>query len=160
VTCPAEAHRIRPARWRDRRAIRQLIDAAYVPLLEPLGLLQSLRRIPLWWHTLNRRFWVLENGQELVGVIGLHDYSIQLFIFLVAVLPGVQGRGLGRTLIEFAETEARHRGFYRLRLTTPEGFVNAIEFYRHLGFIEVTRRNQRGHVVVDMIKRWGKALER
>jgi GNAT superfamily N-acetyltransferase len=153
VTRPAAAQRIRRARLRDRHAIRHLVDVAYSCQEQALGLAPSARRISFWWHILNRRLWLLENGQELVGLIGLLDGSVQLFIFLVTILPSAQRRGLGRMLVEFAEIEARRHGLTRLQLDTPEGFVNAIEFYRHLGFVDIGRQDRDGYVSVVMMKR-------
>ena len=150
---PAAAYRIRRARLRDRHAVRHLVDTAYSRQVEALGLAPTHRKICFWWHILTRKLWLLENGQELVGLIGLLDGSIQLFIFLVTILPSAQHRGLGRMLIEFAESKARHRGFRRLQLDTPEGFINAIEFYRHLGFIDIGRQDRDGYVSVVLIKR-------
>ena len=151
------ARRIRAARWRDRHAIRQLTNATYMPQLEQLGLQRHLQRINFWWLILNSRLWVLEDGRELVAVIGLQNMSIQVFVFLVAVLPGMQRRGFGRALIEFAEAESRRRGFYRIFLSVPEEFINAVEFYQHLGFVEAGRRVQDGHTFIDMLKRWDAA---
>jgi ribosomal protein S18 acetylase RimI-like enzyme len=153
VSGRAAAHRIRLARLRDRHAIRHLIDTAYFRQAEALGIERSLRHIRFWWHILNRRLWVIERRQELLGMIGLLDGSIQLFIFLVTILPNAQHRGFGRILVEFAENEARRRGLTRLQLDTPEGFVNAIEFYRHLGFVDIGRQDRGGYVSVVMMKR-------
>lgn len=78
---------------------------------------------------------------------------MHVFVSLVTVLPSLQRGGLGRMLMEFAESKARRGGFGRLYLTAPEKFVNAIGFYRHLGFVEVGRGEMDGHAVVDMLKR-------
>jgi ribosomal protein S18 acetylase RimI-like enzyme len=153
VSGPAAAQRVRRARLRDRHAIRHLVDVAYSRQQQALGLAQDARQISFWWHILNRRLWLLENGKELVGLIGLLDGSIQLFIFFVTILPSAQRRGFGRMLVEFAENKARRRGLTRLQLDTPEGFVNAIEFYRHLGFVDIGRQNRGCYVSVVMMKR-------
>ncbi len=152
MTSAAAGHRIRRARWRELGAIRQLLDAAYAPQLE-MHERQRLQKLHLWWLILYRYLWVLESRQGLIGTICLQDTSMHIYVSLVSVLPGLQRSGFGRVLMEFAETQARQRGFGRLSLTTPEKFVNAIAFYLHLGFVEIGRGEMNGHAVVDLLKR-------
>jgi predicted GNAT family N-acyltransferase len=60
----------------------------------------------------------------------------------VAVEPGLQGRGIGRELVRFAEEFAREHGFTRMTLHSR---ATAVPFYEKLGyecvgdeFVEVT----------------------
>jgi GNAT superfamily N-acetyltransferase len=53
----------------------------------------------------------------------------------IDLLPRSQGRGLGRTLIEWLEGELRARRVAGLHLGVGTGNANAIAFYTHLGFI-------------------------
>jgi ribosomal protein S18 acetylase RimI-like enzyme len=71
----------------------------------------------------------------------------------VAVAPGSQGRGFGRALIDFAEGEARARGFRELRLYTHERMTENIALYRRLGFEETHRGEVSGYARVFMRKR-------
>ena len=51
-----------------------------------------------------------------------------------------RGRGIGRTLVDAVEAEARRRGCVLLFLTTNERRRDAHAFYRALGFEETGRR--------------------
>lgn len=126
----------------------------YRPRLEGLGLWKRRPPFRVWWQILNRRIFVIVDERTLVGTIGLYETSMELFVFLLAISPDGQGRGLGRALIDFAEARARLRGYRRLSLATPEVFVEAIGFYRRLGFVEIGRESQRGVPMVVFLKRW------
>ena len=55
--------------------------------------------------------WVLEDGGHIVGILVLEATQAGFLLDNIAVLPEYQGKGQGRILIEFAEAEARRRGF-------------------------------------------------
>jgi GNAT superfamily N-acetyltransferase len=52
----------------------------------------------------------------------------------VAVLPGMQGRGIGRAMMEHAITECRRAGCYKLALSSNVKRGAAHRFYESLGF--------------------------
>ncbi|WP_010204474.1 GNAT family N-acetyltransferase [Salinibacterium sp. PAMC 21357] len=55
----------------------------------------------------------------------------------IDLLPRVQGKGLGRALLEKLFDELRARGVPGIHLGVGEDNHNAIAFYRHLGFVEL-----------------------
>ncbi|QQS47103.1 MAG: GNAT family N-acetyltransferase [Acidobacteriota bacterium] len=59
-------------------------------------------------------------------------------ILVIAVNPEFQGRGIGRSLMEEAEIDARRRGFERMHLGVNPGNAQAIRFYEGLGWIKST----------------------
>jgi ribosomal protein S18 acetylase RimI-like enzyme len=62
--------------------------------------------------------------------------------------PAVQGRGVARALMAFAEDEARSRGFDAIRLDAFAQNARALELYARLGYRkagEVTFRKGRFH---------------
>jgi ribosomal protein S18 acetylase RimI-like enzyme len=71
----------------------------------------------------------------------------------IAVLPDCQGMGFGRTLIGFAEAEARRRGFNEIHLYTHALMTENIALYRRTGFIETQRVTEKGYDRVYMSKR-------
>lgn len=54
----------------------------------------------------------------------------------VCVARNQRGLGLGRLLIEECGKNLRGRGFHGLTLTVTEENANAVELYRHIGFVE------------------------
>ena len=52
----------------------------------------------------------------------------------VAVLPGRQGRGIGRAMMEHALAECRRAGCYKLALSSNLVREEAHRFYESLGF--------------------------
>jgi ribosomal protein S18 acetylase RimI-like enzyme len=58
---------------------------------------------------------------------------------LVASRPG-----LGKALLQLAETEARRAGFDSLRLYTHEQMTENLSLYSRIGYVEYDRRQQRG----------------
>ena len=62
----------------------------------------------------------------------------------VAVAPEAQGQGVGRILLDFAETAARSSGFSELRLYTHQMMHENILLYARLGWTETGRYAQGG----------------
>lgn len=72
--------------------------------------------------------------------IALRAEADHLAVDVVAVDPAAQAAGLGRTLMAFAEGEARRLGLPELRLLTNELMAENLRFYERLGFEEYDRR--------------------
>jgi ribosomal protein S18 acetylase RimI-like enzyme len=144
---------IRPARTEDAEAVRQLVDAAYRGYTTRLGkppgpMLDDYRR-----RIADRQTWVLEDGGALAGVLVLEETEgSALLLDNVAVAPSAQGRGHGRALIAFAETEARRRGCTELRLYTHVLMTENQALYTRLGFRETGRISEKGYDRVYMAK--------
>jgi len=82
-----------------------------------------------------RDFTVVELDGQIVGCGALHFYTPETGeIRSVAVKPGIQGRGIGRRLVEQLEAEARQYELASIFL-----FTYVPEFFRKLGFQEVDR---------------------
>jgi len=69
-----------------------------------------------------------------------------------AVDPVYQGKGVGRLLINFAETKARELGYQNLDLYTHALMTENIEMYERMGYTETERRTQKGFQRVYMRK--------
>jgi GNAT superfamily N-acetyltransferase len=90
--------------------------------------------------------WVAEDGDELVGLVGIHISQVLAYdrdaakVSEIVVDDRYRRRGVGARLMEVAEDEARRRGCVVLFLTTAERRKDAHAFYRRLGFEETGRR--------------------
>ncbi|MEU9844735.1 GNAT family N-acetyltransferase [Actinomadura sp. NPDC048032] len=138
---------IRPAAQPDRLRIEEIVEAAYAPWAEIIG----ARPIPMDadYATL------IDAGQVFVtvpgdGLIVLVPEDGVLLIENVAVDPDRHGRGIGRTLLAFAEERARTLSLPRLRLYTNELMTPNIALYERLGYRETGRETIGGRGIVHM----------
>jgi len=144
---------IRPANDRDRAAVEAIVHTAYSIYVERIGkapgpMLDDYARL-------------IDEGS--VSVLEAPDGAIAALIVLlprpdhllldnIAVRPDHQGRGLGRRLVAFAESEARRLGYGELRLYTHERMTENIALYTRLGFRETGRGTEAGYDRVFMTK--------
>ena len=87
--------------------------------------------------------WVAESENEIVGGLIVMFEDDYMTIANVAVHPDFQGNGLGRGLLDFAESEAQRRGYAEIRLATHVLLTENVSFYRHLGWSEIGRDDTR-----------------
>jgi len=76
-----------------------------------------------------------------------------LLLESVAVLPAFQGRGIGRSLIAFAEEHARRLDLSAVELYTNERMTENLRLYPALGYEETGRATQAGFARVFFQKR-------
>ena len=143
---------IRIACHRDARVVRDVVHAAYAHYIARIGkppgpmLDDYARRIA------DGQTWVLEEAGRIVGVLVLEETQAGFLLDNVAVLPGCQGKGHGRALVEFAEAEARRRRYDAIHLYTHALMTENIALYRRVGFIETHRVREKGYDRVYMTK--------
>ena len=99
-----------------------------------------------------RQVWVLDNDGLIAGLLVLEDGPGHLLLDNIAVRPDQQGLGLGRKLLDFAETEAVRRGWSVIMLYTNERMVDNIAIYTARGYRERDRRREKGFDRVYMEK--------
>jgi ribosomal protein S18 acetylase RimI-like enzyme len=78
----------------------------------------------------------------IVGIVVLTVTDEGFLVDNVAVHPGHRGTGLGRTLLGFAEAEARRAGFDALYRYTHEQMTEDLALYSRIGYVEDDRRSQ------------------
>ena len=139
------AMQIRPADITDLPTIERIVRDAYTKYIERIGkppgpMLDDYRNVIRAHHA-----WVLEDGGDVAGIIVLLPEDDHLLLDNVALDPAWHGRGLGRVLMEFAEREARRRGYDELRLYTHEKMTENVAMYSRLGWQETGRGEQAGY---------------
>jgi ribosomal protein S18 acetylase RimI-like enzyme len=145
---------IRLARLKDCAVIEGILRQAYCGYIDRIGkppgpMLDDYRR-----RIAEGVVHVLEEADgSLAAVIVLLLKTDHLLLDNIAVRPDRQRRGLGRTLIAFAEAEARHNGLAELRLYTHAKMIENIALYTRLGFTETSRGHESGYDRVFMSKR-------
>ena len=127
------AWHLRRAASGDAPAIVALTDAAYAKFIPVIG----RRPAPMSWDYARLaddwQVWVIEVGDALAGILMLVPKADALLIESVAVAPEMQGRGLGRRLIDHALAEAGRQEFPALRLYTNAKMTENVAPYRRLG---------------------------
>jgi N-acetylglutamate synthase-like GNAT family acetyltransferase/catechol 2,3-dioxygenase-like lactoylglutathione lyase family enzyme len=101
-----------------------------------------------------RQVTIAESGGKLAGVLVLDRTNEGFLLENVAVDPAHKGRGLGRLLLELAETEARRAGFDSIYLYTHEKMIENQALYAKIGYAEYDRRVEDGLPRVFMRKKF------
>ena len=83
---------------------------------------------------------VADDDGRVVGLIVLIEAADHLLVENVAVDPDRQRSGIGRAMLNRAETHARERGLTELRLYTNVVMVENIRLYTRFGYRETGRR--------------------
>ena len=113
-------------------------------------------------HIRAGRAFVLEEGEGAAGagngairgcLVLLPGEPGEMWLDVVAVSGGLQGRGYGRALVDFALRHAKALGCPRLKLYTNEVMVEAQAFYTRLGFTETHRALDAGYRRVFYVRR-------
>lgn len=84
--------------------------------------------------------WLAELNAEPAGYVLVQAIAGEAEILSLAVRPALQGRGIGRRLVERALEEIDARGAPRLLLEVAVSNEPALRLYRRLGFREIGRR--------------------
>ena len=104
------------------------------PVLTPAGVARfadALGRSDVWCL-------LALDDERVIGHVALSLFSIEdpepppvgtINLWQLFVRPGWQGRGIATWLMDAAASEARRRGFTRMRLWTPQGQSRARRFY-------------------------------
>jgi ribosomal protein S18 acetylase RimI-like enzyme len=97
--------------------------------------------------------WVITDADRVVASLVLRDGGDHLLIWSIAVAGECQHQGLGRRLLDWAQTQARARGRPELRLYTNERMTRNIAIYERHGYTKTGREQRGDRVLVHMSKR-------
>lgn len=83
--------------------------------------------------TTSHQGWVAEDAERIVGFAMGNKQTGEMWV--IAVLPEFEGRGLGRSLLTHVEQWLAAEGWREIWLTTdPDERYRAVGFYRRLGW--------------------------
>jgi ribosomal protein S18 acetylase RimI-like enzyme len=137
---------------RDVDAVREIVHAAYHHYIDRIGKPPGPMLDDYAKRIADGQTWILEDDARIVGILVLQQTPTGLLLDNIAVQPGHQGKGHGRTLIEFAGAEALRRGCHEISLYTHALMHENIALYRRLGFVETHRISEKGYDRVYMTK--------
>ena len=121
---------LREFREADYEAVVSLWRAAGLTL-KPSDTLPELRKVVARNPGL---FLVAEEDESIRGaVIGAWD-GRRAWIYHLAVLPALQGQGIGRMLMDELERRLAAVGATKLNLLVEQGNAGVADFYRKLGY--------------------------
>ena len=141
---------LRHAQASDLKIIEYLNEAAYARYADRMDQLPAPVLHDYRPEVEAGAVWLI--GEPALGLIVTIQAEDSLLIENVAVLPSVQGTGVGRQLMEFAEHQAMTLGLRRLTLYTNEVMVENLAIYARLGYRESARRAEHGYHRVFMEK--------
>ncbi|HET9905363.1 MAG TPA: GNAT family N-acetyltransferase [Anaerolineales bacterium] len=98
--------------------------------------------------------WVAVQNEEIVGTVAAVSKGSGLYVRSMAVLPGAQGRGIARKLLDEIEHFAIHHHYDHLILNTTLFLKEAIHLYEQYGFqrLDEGKPDAFGRVLFTMVK--------
>jgi ribosomal protein S18 acetylase RimI-like enzyme len=150
-------HSLRPAAGSDADAVSALVERAYGPYVDRIGMLPGPMTEDYAAVIRDKRVTLAERDGAIVGLLVLDADDEGFVIDNVAVDPAVRGTGLGRTLLELAEAEARRAGVDSIHLYTHEAMTENLDLYARIGYVEYDRRSFGEFSLVFMRKSLGAA---
>ncbi len=146
------SYAVRPATELDAAAVTACVHAAYRHYIERIGKPPGPMTEDYAKVIRERRVFVAENQEKITGVLVLAATDEGFLLENVAVHPSHHGKGLGRTLLELAEAQARREGFESIYLYTHEKMTENQALYAKIGYVEFARRTEKGLARVYMRK--------
>jgi ribosomal protein S18 acetylase RimI-like enzyme len=144
---------IRAACAADAASVHAIVDAAYRSYIPRIGKPPGPMLDDYAKRIAAGQVWILADASAIVGILVLEEAPDGLLLDNIAVAPGQQGKGHGRTLLDFAETEAKRRGWNEIHLYTNAMMTENIALYRRIGYVETSRVTEKGFDRVYMTKR-------
>lgn len=137
---------IRAGNIPDVDTIRDLVISAYAVHVRSIG--RDPAPMVADYATLVQRghVWVAVGAGGLIdGVLVMHREGESLSIDSIAVRPALQGQGVGTALMTFAERMACDLNLADVRLYTNQKMTANIDWYRRLGYQEISKHRQDGY---------------
>ena len=147
-----EEVRIRAATAADVPAIVDVVDRAYRHYIVRIGKPPGPMLDDYLARVSQDAVWVLQDGPAIAAILVLLSAPEYLLLDNIAIAPERQGRGLGRRLLAFAESEALRRGYREIRLYTHQTMIENQRLYASIGYEETGRGSEAGYDRVFMRK--------
>ena len=147
---------IRRAILNDAQAMKKCAEAAYQHYTDRIGKAPAPMFTDYSAVVARDGVFVAEINGRLAGILVLSVNADEIVLDNVAVLPEYQGIGIGGKIIQYAEDEARRRGFHLIKLYTNESMKENLALYAHMGYVEIDKRSENGYKRIYMQKNLNK----
>lgn len=131
---PCQPDSFQQANFKDMHHVWRIVYHAYSQYIPLLGRTPPTFQEDFDNHVALGNLWLFSRGDNVVGMVVLTPMLDHVLIQALCVDPHLQGRGLGRILLSFAETRTRLLGFREMRLYTNSLMIRNIRIYRKWGF--------------------------
>lgn len=130
----------------DLSAILTLIRAAFAGMegrIDPPSSMHALTEGDIARQAVEGEVWSI--GEPPLACVFLTPRAGSLYLGKLAVMPGHQGRGLGRRMVRVAEDRARALGLPALELSTRVELVENHAAFRAMGFTQTGSASHKGY---------------
>ena len=131
---------IRQAKPSDAAAVAACVCKAYIHYIERIGRQPGPMLDDYSQVIRDKQVHVVSRDGNVVGAIVLDITEEGFYLENVAVDPTSRRSGVGRALLEFAETEATRQGFDSIFLATHEKMFENRELYARIGYVQYDAR--------------------
>ncbi len=143
---------LRSAAEEDAAAVTQCVHNAFRHYIERMGRKPGPLLMDYAKEIREHQVFVVEENGQVIGSLVLCIKEEGFLLDVIAVEPQVQGRGVGRLMLEFAESEAQRQGYKSIYLFTHEKMTENQALYSKIGYVEYDRRLEQGLARVYMRK--------
>ena len=150
---PVGSASTRRATTADAQLVAACVHAAYAHYVGRIGQEPAPMQDDYVRVIAERQVYVAEVRDTFAGVLVVAAAEKDFLLENVAVAPQYQGVGVGRALLELAESLARAQGHDAIRLYTHERMTENQSLYAKIGYVEYERRTEDGFARVFMRKR-------
>lgn len=83
---------------------------------------------------------ITNEQQKITGCVNLQQHGNKIYLGMFSVLPEMQGRGIGKQLLETAEEYAVYLQFTAIYMTVISVRTELIDWYRRHGYLDTGER--------------------
>jgi ribosomal protein S18 acetylase RimI-like enzyme len=136
---------IREATANDAAPVKECVVAAFGHYVERIGKQPGPMLLDFPAEIAAGHVWLAQSKAQVLGVLVQYETDLGFYIDTAAVVPYLQGTGIGKALLQFAEQEAVRRGFDSIYLATNSKMTENQAFYPRIGYVEYERKFDSGY---------------
>ena len=136
---------VRTATLADVPGVTACVCEAYVHYIERIGMRPGPMLEDFEETIRDTQVHVAEAQGQILGVAVFKVTAEGFYLDNIAVRPSAKGTGIGRTLLELAESEARKHGYGSIYLATHELMHENRALYSRVGYVEYDHRVVNGY---------------